>query len=349
MEQLYIGVDVGKYFSVFFAMTKEGEVVIGQERVATSDEAAWRTLLSRMRERFELHAAFEVGPHYGWMYDLLSEYCREVVVVNVYDFAIITKSHKKTDRIDAQKLAAGLLRGDLPAVHVPDAQTRADRDLVAFVHDLSQRQTSIKCRLRSLLQRHRLECPQFDILSPSGVSWLKTEALPKLDADGARMARMFLAQGQLLRKQRRELRREVQQRIKRYADLPLIQTMPGLGPLTTLAILSSVSDIRRFEEPKALAAYFGVCPIVRQSGQSSRRGGMTKRGNSHVRWLLSVMLYHLHRKDPRARARYQRLKRRRGVGVARGAMMRWIATVLWHMLTKKEPYRIRASEEKKAA
>ena len=48
-----------------------------------------------------------------WLYDLLKEYCGEVVVIDPAQFAIISKSQRKTDKIDAQKLAEGLRRGDL--------------------------------------------------------------------------------------------------------------------------------------------------------------------------------------------------------------------------------------------
>lgn len=68
-----------------------------------------------LKER-EVHAAFEACTHYDWLYDLLCEYCREVVMVNPADIALIVRSQRKTDKLDAQKLAEGARRGDLPAV-----------------------------------------------------------------------------------------------------------------------------------------------------------------------------------------------------------------------------------------
>jgi transposase len=349
MEELYVGVDVGKSVSVVFAMAPGGEVVLEKKRVVTPEVPAWRALLKELRASYELHIAFEIGPHYGWMSELFTEYSDRVVVVNAAAFAVISKSHRKTDKLDAQRLAEGLLRGDLPSVYVPDEGTRSDRQLVAFAHDVSQQMSAIKCRIRGLLQGELLDCPGCDVLSPSGIAWLTEEALPRLREDRALPLRLLMAQGQLLRSQQKVLRTRIKERVKCYPDAKLLDSIPGFGPLVTLAVLSAVGSIRRFESPKELAAYFGVCPRVRVSGHSSRLGAMTKRGNVHVRWLLGVVLYHLHRKDPRARTRYLRLKRRRSAGAARGAMMRWLATILWHMLTKQEAYRLGRKQEKATA
>jgi hypothetical protein len=75
---------------------------------------------------------------------------------------------------------------------------------------------------------------------------------------------------------------------------------------------------------------------------------MTRAGNPHVRWLLAQALLHVLRKDAKARARYLKLKRRKGCGVARGAMLRWLSVILWHVLTKREAYRLAGAPPKGA-
>ena len=119
MLNLSMGIDVGQRQSVIFALSSAGEIVIESQKIETFDDQAWRTLLESLADRFSLRACFEVGPHYEWLYDLLMEYCQEVEVVNASDFAVISRSQKKTDKIDAQKLAEGFYRGDLPTVYVP--------------------------------------------------------------------------------------------------------------------------------------------------------------------------------------------------------------------------------------
>lgn len=340
MNKIYMGIDVGGKCSVFHAIGKKGKPLVDGKRVPTNEEKAWRKLLSDLSEKNRLYVAFEMGPHYEWMYDLAKEYAEEVKVVDAARFNSNNAGQNKTDRLDAKRLAEGARRGDLPSVWVPDREQRADRRLVSFVHYSSQQLTSVKCRLRGLLTTFRLSFSGCDITSDQAREWLKREAEPRLDEDARLMLRMLLDEAELLRKQREELNQRVAERVKRYEDYKLLSSIPGFGKLTSLAVLCAVGSIFRFRTSRKLSAYFGVCPHIRQSGKKCRTGGMSRHGNVHVRWLLSQVLLHLHRKDAKARARYERLKRRKHKGVARGAMMRWLVSVLWHIWTKQEPYRI---------
>lgn len=339
MKHLYLGIDWGKKFSQVFGFDQDGVVVV-ETRVPTLDEGAWRKLLGGLKG-FELHAVFEIGAHYDWLYDLLREYCGEVAVIDAAQFAVISKSQRKTDKIDAQKLAEGLRRGDLPVVHVPDKETRADRRLVAFTHWHSQQSTRVKGKIRSLLLMHRLECPFSNVTGMGARKWLKEEALSKMDEQSQMILRMLMEQEELLRKQRQEVDKRVAERAKSYAEAELIESIPGVGKFGVLAILSCIAGIARFERPEQLSSYIGTCGSVHQSGEKLRLGGLTKRGNVHVRWALSQALQHLHRKDAKARKRYLKLKRKKPTGVARGAQVRWLTEIIWRMLTNKEKYRVK--------
>ena len=339
MMNLSMGIDVGSSFCVIYAFSDVGEVVVDGKKLETFDEQAWHDLLKPLAEEFEVRACFEVGPHYEWLYDLLMEYCREVEVINTSDFAVIARSQRKTDKIDAHKLAEGLYRGDLPSVYVPDKPAREDRRLVSFAHKLSQDIGKLKGQIRGLLVPYRLRCPYCDVLGRSGRDWLERKAMKALDDQARVFLTMLLERADVLMEQRFKVDRMVQERAERYDEARYLRSIPGFGPLTTLAVMSSVVEVSRFNKPGRLSSYFGVCGSVRQSGKVSWRGPMTKRGNAHVRWLLSQSLLHLHRKDPKAYQRFRRLKRGKPTGVARGAQMRWLTEIIWRLLQKREYYR----------
>jgi transposase len=341
MKHLYLGIDWGKKFSHLFGFDSDGVVVV-QDRIITLDIAGWRRVLCRLNS-YSIHAVFEIGAHYDWLYDLLTEYCCEVAVIDPAQFAVISRSQRKTDKIDAQKLAEGLRRGDLPLVHVPDKQTRADRRLVAFTHWHSRQTTRLKGKIRSLLLAHQIECPFTNVTGVGALKWLNQHAPPKLDVQAQMFLQMLLAQVELLQSQRRELDKQVTERAKSYDQAEILDSIPGLGFLGILALLSSIAGVERFETPQKLSSYFGACGSVFQSGNTLILGGLTKRGNVHVRWLLSQALQHLHRKDPKARKRYFKLKRKKPRGVARGAQVRWLTQIIWRMLTKNEHFRIRTA------
>jgi transposase len=85
----------------------------------------------------------------------------------------------------------------------------------------------------------------------------------------------------------------------------------------------------------------GLCPLVRQSGRRDDRGPLAKNGPKYLRWALIEAATHAAR-HPAYRDRYEhtkkRLGRQRGSKVARVEIARELATAIWHMLAKNEPF-----------
>jgi len=101
--------------------------------------------------------------------------------------------------------------------------------------------------------------------------------------------------------------------------IPLLLTVPGVGPLLAYTIASEIGDIGRFASPKKLTGYTGLCPIVRQSGNRDVRGPLAKNGPKYLRWALVEAATHAAR-DVRYRERYERNKRRLVASVARRSL-----------------------------
>ena len=170
-----------------------------------------------------------------------------------------------------------------------------------------------------------------------------------MDDQGRMIVRMLLDDLALLEEQRKELDTEVVKRLSHYGrDAEVLRSVPGFGPLTVLSLLCSIVDIRRFKDERKLSAYFGTCGRVHQSGDTLRLGPITKRGNKTVRWLLSQSLCGLHYADPRARRRYQKLKKKKRTGIARGAQVNWLVRIVYWLLTKQELYRMPGRAQKVA-
>jgi hypothetical protein len=82
-----------------------------------------------------------------------------------------------------------------------------------------------------------------------------------------------------------------------------------------------------------------LTPGCRNSGENKQRlGRITKAGNQMARWLLAQVAYQALKQDGRLRDWYKRIKRRRGSSIARVAVMRKLATIIWHMLSKRQTY-----------
>lgn len=152
------------------------------------------------------------------------------------------------------------------------------------------------------------------------------------------------ARWKLLREQKLQIEEEIARRAAAHPDVQLVQTLPGTAAYAALALAARVGPLERFPRPRSLANYWGLTPGCRNSGETTDRlGSITKEGSALARFILGQLVQHvLHvlRKDSVMRAWYKRLKQRRGSKIARVAVMRRLATILWHMLKKREPYQI---------
>lgn len=118
-------------------------------------------------------------------------------------------------------------------------------------------------------------------------------------------------------------------------------TCPGIAWVLAYTIASEIGDIARFASPAKLVGYSGLCPRVYQSGDSDRRGPLTKLGPRYLRWALVEAALHASR-HPAYRARYQRTRARlgkqRGARVAQVDVARRLGEAIWHMLVRNQPF-----------
>jgi transposase len=100
-----------------------------------------------------------------------------------------------------------------------------------------------------------------------------------------------------------------------------LMTIPGVGPVSSVAVSCWIGEIARFSNAKKLASYFGLAPRVRQSAETEHHGHITKEGNRMVRWLvIQAALVHTRRGKGPSRKHYLGVLRRRGKQIARVAV-----------------------------
>ena len=140
-------------------------------------------------------------------------------------------------------------------------------------------------------------------------------------------------------------------RIKTFAmnneDCKRLQKIPGVGPLTATAIVAHVGTAKHFKNGRAFAACMGLTPREHSSGGKQKLLGITKRGNSHIRWLLIqgariITRYSLQKLPEQAEQRIrwvQELVARRGKHVAAVALANKTARTIWALLARGEEYR----------
>ncbi len=170
----------------------------------------------------------------------------------------------------------------------------------------------------------------------AAIAWLKRLVLPSIDR--LEMDHL-LADLEQVQQRLEELEKVIAERCGNSEDAAILATIPGVAAFTAISLACRVGRIERFPRSHSLANYWGLTPGCRNSGEADQcLGRITKAGSSLARWLLAQVTHKVLRKDRRLREWFKRIKRRRGATIARVAVMRKLATIIWHMPTKRISY-----------
>ena len=241
--------------------------VVREQRVRTTAVALRQALGDLPASRVVL----EAGPRSPWLSRLLAELGHEVIVANVRQVALIARSHRKDDRIDAELLAPIRHRGaraqqDLAVVRSRDALVRARTQLINHVRG------AVKAWGAALPGS---TAPAFHRTAAEHIpAELRTALLPLLEVIGELSARIAAAG------------REVEALCAAYPETAALRQVAGVGPITALTFVLTIEDPARFPRSREVAPYLGLVPRRRDSGGRHTQLGITKRGDSHLRRLL---------------------------------------------------------------
>jgi transposase len=345
---LYLAIDQHKSQLTVNLRGEDGSAVL-KRQVSTQWEkvrAFFADLAERSRPDGGFLAILEVCGMNPWLLEMLKEYgCREIVVIQPTE-----RSKQKTDRRDAGKLSHLLwvhrqqfLEGRHPLglrrVQPPTPQEADDRQMTALRARLTKKRTAVLNGIHKLLRKHNLEqeCPTKVFQTQKVRRWLAKMELPavdRLEMD------LLLPQWDLLDGQLEAVEAKLAERAKADEQAKLLESVPGIGHYSAVAIASRIGNIERFKGPGSLANYFGLTPGCRNSGEATQRlGSITKQGSKIVRYLLGQAVVKVLRFDGAMRTWFKRIKKRRGAKIARVAVMRRLTTILWHMLKRKQRYR----------
>ena len=229
---------------------------------------------------------------------------------------------------------------ELPAVWVPDRQTRDDRETVRAREDLSQKQTVLKTQIEMLLKRSGIEKPsQLGGSRSKGYrQWLKALSEDPAWGTGLRTTlRSLIRQLEFHEREIEQLDEAIEELCEQPHLKPLVDALDaeiGVGPLAAVTYTTEVGDFGRFRRRQQIGAYWGVTPSSNESGDiQDRKGHITRQGSARVRRMLCQAYWVRVQHDPHEREVYQRLvaknPKRKKIAVVAG--MRRLSVRLWHI------------------
>lgn len=321
-------------------------LIIGCDFHPSWEQVAWLdTETGETGEEKLVHAAGEARQFYGelptpaligleatgnchWLMDLLAELGHEVWVGDAAQIRASYVRQQKTDRRDAAHILKLLVEGRFPRLWVPDREQRDLRQLLIHRHKLVEIRARVKNGLQHLALNQGVQ-KKARLWSQAGLATLRQ--LP-LRPWAARRREDLLGLLHALDQQIAPLDQAVAEAAQQNPQARLLMTQPGVGPITALAFVLTLGDVRRFPRGKQVASYLGLIPREHSSAGRQKLGSITKQGNRMLRMLLVEAAQAAVRYDPEFRREYQHRCHSKPKNVAKVAAARKLAVRLYWML-----------------
>jgi len=273
----------------------------------------------------ELRCCYEAGPRGYPLGRFIRAHGHECILVAPSKIPRKPGDRVKTDRRDADQLARLYRAGELTAIHVPDPQDEAVRDLIRGRYQVSRQQHRARQQLKMFLLRHNIRYAGKTAWKPAHLRFLATVKMPFPEQQWVfqEMVNVISEAGQRLARYDTEIERVV----TGWRWEPVVRalmSLRGLAVLSAVTLVAELGDLHRFERAGQLMSYLGLVPGEDSTGEDRRQGGITKMGNGIARRTLIEAAWHY-----RAPARISR-----GVLARQEGLPKAVTEVAWAAQTR---------------
>jgi transposase len=268
-----------------------------------------------------------------------------VLVCSTHEEAWLRKNVKrKTDKDDAIKLARLASLGQLVPTHVPTKPIRERRRLIKYRKKIVNRINSCKSSIRAIFVNQGIPISKGAATWHSGRAFLIENAKPLSECEPSELWRgelhLELALLETLESHLCTIEKQLESIAKTDAQIQRVQTINGVGRVTAEAIVNWIDDPHRFHSAREVGSYAGLVPRQYQSGNTDRRGRITKRGPRLLRTLLVECAWCSLQYNQWSRQTYDRIHagkqpRKKKAAVA---MARRILVLAWAMMRDEVDY-----------
>lgn len=242
----------------------------------------------------------------------------------------------KTDKIDCMKLAGYLAKGLLKPIHVPTEEQEARRAKVRRRNHLSREVAKLKTRIKSFLIVHGLPEPQG--LAAWSIAAVAALSAMRMNPDLRFVLDSYLRELDFLKTEKGLLEKEIKENFLPTEDV--LQSVPGVGPVTSAVFRAEVIEAERFSSADKLSGFLGLAPVISQSGASSGTARLVPAGQGQLRSKHVEAAWILKTKERWAADFYNRVLRHSGKAQkAIVALARKLAIILWRLLLENRPYK----------
>jgi Transposase and inactivated derivatives len=260
----------------------------------------------------------------------VGKHVARVVVIAPWQFEVIRRSVKKTDKQDARAIAFFLSKDMLPEARQKDEDKVQLSSLIATRDQLVKLRVSLIGKVHGLFVRHGQKVGREALTSKKGF----VRHVASVQWSALEQAELMVIEVQLqsLHSSIKQLEKDITAFAGTLPGYENLISIKGIGSLSAAVMLCHINDIADFKDPGKLAAYFGITPRVSQSNDSQRVGRITKRGNKLARTALVQCALIAKRFSPYLYDFFERIKAKRGSGKAIIATARKLLNTVFYTL-----------------
>ena len=287
-QKFYVGIDVHKKSWSVTVRSLERQVAHFIQPPSVE------SLLTTLKKKFSggvFYSAYEAGFCGTSIHEQLNKLGITNIIVHPGDIPKTDKQSKnKTDLHDSRSIAENLERKNIHSIHVFSRDQQELRSLFRLRESTVRDVTRANNRLKSFLIYYGIESPKSiskrEFISKKILEWLENL---ELSSEAGTLAKHELTEAlKYHRKQEYKITKLLRLQIQATHGeaYKRLLTVPGIGPVTAMALLAEIGDLTRFDDPDEYISYIGLTPWNDSSGETLRTKGMQPRCNKHLRPLI---------------------------------------------------------------
>ena len=261
------------------------------------------------------YSVYEAGFSGFWAHRELESFGFNNIVVSPTDIPTSNKEKlTKSDIVDSRKLARELSKGSLKGIYIPDQLTQELRSLVRARAQVVKNLVRLKLQIKSYLNFYGNKYPaNFEIPNWSG-KFIKHLRDLSFNYDiGREQLAIYLD----LYEEQRNILLKIVRSIKKYCkdygfydSILLLCSVPGIGFINAVVLITELIDMKRFADFDSLASYVGLVPAKRSSSEKEYTLGLKMQCKLKLREVLVESSWVAIRQDPSLLASYGKYVRR---------------------------------------
>jgi transposase len=344
---LYVGIDLHKK-TITLCVVNQARDVLTQKRFLCAEPDKIRSFFAALGA---FQAVVEATASYEWLWEMLEPLANRLVLAHPKKLRVIAESTRKSDKLDARVLAEFLALDMIPQAYRPTPRQREHRVLVRQRCYLQRRITSVRNKIRRILSDYNAD--RSNLFTGEGRQYL-AQVSQQLAAADRFVIEQLVAEFEFYHRQLDAWAVEMKQFVARASLTEaearrLLQSIPGVGPVTTEVVLSELADPKRFRSARCAVSYAGMAPGHRESAGKRKELHIERTGSKLLRWVLVESAWQLVRYTARWRFTFTQLSARIGRKKAITAIARRLLTVMMALLKKGQPYQHAYDDQAAAA